>query len=104
MAKANTPLVIFNPGRRGARRNPEPITKRTKISAHVQAIAYRHIKDGADYVHGFGNAELNEKDLEKGWLDLGDLKQITNVEMYYNPDGTITIVGTHGQSLAALFE
>jgi hypothetical protein len=106
MARHNPPLVMFlNPRtKRGARRNPDTITRRTKMSGHVQAIAYVHAKDGEQYVHGFDDAELNERDLQQGVLNLGDLHDTTNVEMWANPDGTITLVGTHGQSLAALFE
>ena len=104
-ATRNPPLVMFlNPRSRGARKNPAAISKRTKIAAHVQAIAYVHAKDGQQYVHGFGDAELNERDLRQGVLNLGDLHEVTDVVMYANPDGTITIEGTHGQSLAALFE
>lgn len=75
------------------------------MSRHVQAIAYIHARDGKPYVHGFGDAELSERDLKRGWLNLSELKTRTDVEMVYDPETeTITIRGTRGQSLAALFE
>lgn len=88
---------------RGVHRNPQSLAKRTKIANHVQAIAYVHAKDHGQYVHGFGDAELNEQDLRRGVLKLSDLHDRTDVEMYGNADGTVTLVGTHGQPLAALF-
>lgn len=108
------PLVIFaNPKRRRgaghARRNPGPqgdakLTRRTLMSRHVQAIAYIHVRDGQPYVHGFDDADISERNLKKGWLDLKELHDETNVEMHYDPrTETITIRGTNGQSLAALF-
>lgn len=93
-------IVRGNPGPQGDARITKPIVS----SAHVQAIAYIHKRDGKPYIHGFGNAELNEQHLQDGWLDLSELKTKTDVAMTLNPDGTITIRGTRGQSLAALFE
>ena len=102
MARKNSPLVIFgNPN--GIRRNPRNISRPMILSHHVQAIAYVHEQDGGQYVHRFGNVELNEKDLEKGVLSLEDLAMKTYVDMIAYPDGTITLIGTKGQPLSALF-
>lgn len=92
--------VHANPSLRGG----APMRGRVKIGSHVQAIAYIHAKDGDAYVHGFGNRDPSEADLKRGILRLDRLKDVTNVEMYGNPDGTVTLVGTKGQPLAALFE
>lgn len=102
MTRRNPALAIIGNPRH--RRNPDRVSKRIKIGTHVQAIAYIHAKDGGAYVHGFGNCDPDERDLKRGILNLNELKTITNVEMYGNPDGTITLVGTKGQPLAALFE
>lgn len=88
----------------GVHVNPAKITGDKVMSHHVQAIAYVHKKDGGRYVHGFGNCDPNEKDLAEGWLNLNALKERTNVEMIAHRDGTVSLVGTKGQPLAALFE
>lgn len=87
----------------GVHTNPKRVAKRIKIGDHVQAIAYVHTKDGGRYVHGFGNCDPDEGDLKRGILKLDELKTVTNVAMYGEPDGSITLVGTKGQPLAALF-
>jgi hypothetical protein len=89
---------------RGVHTNPDPVRRRVKIGRHVQAIAYIHEKDGGAYVHGFGNCDPDERDLKRGILNLKELKTVTDVAMYGNPDGTVTLVGTKGQPLAALFD
>lgn len=78
-----------NPGRR----------KRTKIGEHVQAIVYIHAKDGNPYVHGFGNAEIALKSIRPGDVRIQGLHDDTDVCMYGEPDGTVTIEGADGQSL-----
>ena len=88
----------------GVHLNPSRVKRRVKIGRHVQAIAYIHEKDGGAYVHGFGNCDPSEKDLKRGVLDLNALKTVTHVEMFGEPDGTVTLVGTKGQPLAALFD
>ena len=87
----------------GVHANPRNISRPTIMSHHVQAIAYVHEHDGGQYVHGFGNVELNEMDLQKGILNLSDLAMKTHVDMIGYPDGTITLIGTKGQPLSALF-
>lgn len=74
------------------------------MSKHVQAIAYVHQQDGDAYVHGFGDAELNAKQLNKGILDLSDLKDLTDVCMYANKDGSLTLRHAQGKDLTALFD
>ena len=88
----------------GVHLNPSRVKRRVKIASHVQAVAYIHEKDGGAYVHGFGNCDPPEKDLQRGILDLNALKTVTHVEMFGEPDGTVTLVGTKGQPLAALFD
>ncbi len=83
--------------------NPRTISRPTVMSHHVQAIAYVHATDGGQYVHGFGDVELNEDDLKRGILKLSDLKMRTHVDMIGYPDGTVTLIGTKRQPLAALF-
>lgn len=87
----------------GVHANPRNISRPTILSHHVQAIAYVHEKDGGQYVHGFADVELNEKDLKRGWLNLSELPTKTNIDMIGYPDGTVTLIGTKGQPLAALF-
>lgn len=81
--------VHVNPAKKG----------RTKIAAHVQAIVYVHTQDGKPYVHGFGDAALDERQLQQGVLDFSTLKDRTDVCAYGNPDGTATLEGGHGQPL-----
>lgn len=88
----------------GTHVNPGKVNGDTVMSHHVQAIAYVHKKDGGRYVHGFGDADPNEADLKEGWLNLNQLKERTNIDMIAHRDGTISLVGTKGQPLAALFE
>lgn len=88
----------------GVHVNPSRLKGRTRIASHVQAVAYIHAKDGGAYVHGFGNCDPDETDLQRGILKLNALKTVTNVAMYGEPDGSVTLVGTKGQPLAALFD
>lgn len=74
-----------------------------KIARHVQAIAYIHAKDGDAYVHGFGNHDPSEADLKRGWLNLAELKTVTNVEAFYHDDGTVTLRHKDGKKLVELF-
>lgn len=90
--------------RNGVHVNPAKVKGDTIMSHHVQAIAYVHAKDGGRYVHGFGDADPDEKDLKRGILNLDALKTKTNIDMVAHRDGTISLVGTKGQPLAALFE
>lgn len=89
---------------KGIHANPGRLQNNTLISKHVQAIAYVHAKDGGRYVHGFGNVDPDEKDLQRGMLNLNALQDRTQVEMIGHPDGSITLAGTRGQPLAALFK
>lgn len=73
-------------------------------SKHVQAICYVHTQDGENYVHGFGDAQLNAKELDKGILNLADLHDMTDVEMIANTDGTLTLRHAQGKPLTALFD
>lgn len=73
-------------------------------SKHVQAICYVHKQDGENYVHGFGDARLNAKELDKGILNLADLHDMTDVEMIANTDGTLTLRHAQGKPLTALFD
>lgn len=88
----------------GVHVNPAKVKGDTVMSHHVQAIAYVHAKDGGRYVHGFGNCDPDEKELAHGILNLNALKEHTHVDMIAHRDGTISLVGTKGQPLAALFE
>ena len=88
----------------GVHVNPAKVHADTVMSHHVQAIAYVHAKDHGRYVHGFGNADPDEGDLKRGILNLDALKERTHVDMIGHQDGTITLVGTKGQPLAALFD
>ena len=88
----------------GVHANPKGLKGDTIMSHHVQAIAYVHAKDHGRYVHGFGNADPDEGDLKRGILNLDALKERTHVDMIGHQDGTITLVGTKGQPLAALFD
>lgn len=72
---------------------------RVKMADHVQAVVYIHAKDRTARVHGFGDANLNEDALKRGRLELGDLHDLTDVAMYGNADGTVTLCGTKGQRL-----
>lgn len=91
--------------RKGVHVNPgERLRGDTVMSHHVQAVVYVHAKDGGRYVHGFGNVDPNERDLARGVLKLDQLADKTHVEMVGHPDGTVTLQGTRGQPLAALFE
>jgi hypothetical protein len=84
----------------GVHKNPRG---RVKVASHVQAIAYVHAKDGDKYVHGFGDADLNESELKRGVLKLDSLKDRTHVEAYGNADGTVTLCPTRGQALVGFF-
>ncbi len=95
--------VMLDQLKGGVHANPRNISRPTIMSHHVQAIAYVHEQDGGQYVHGFGNVELSESDLKKGILNLSELAMKTHVDMIGYPDGTITLIGTKGQPLSALF-
>ena len=88
----NYPLVVYgNPGGRGKRRDGSMV-----LSHHVHAILYRRLKDDADYVHGFGDAEVTIEEHKDGAITLGNLKLWTDVEMIGQADGTLLIKGRHG--------
>ena len=93
--RSNPPLVIFgNPGGKGW----------TKIATNVQAICYQHAKDGQDYVHGFGNHDPSEDDLNEGWLDLRALKARTGVQAYWSPDKKqVLLQRADGKPIIGLF-
>lgn len=81
-----------------------PRARRTKIGSNVQAVVYIHATDHQPYVHGFGNAELNEDALQFGVLNMADLKAKTAVCLYGNANGTITLEGARGQRLWKNFQ
>jgi hypothetical protein len=99
----NLARLMLGQVRGGHHANPRNMSRPTIMSHHVQAIAYVHEQDGGQYVHGFGNVELSESDLKKGILNLSELAMKTHVDMIGYPDGTITLIGTKGQPLSALF-
>ncbi len=75
-----------------------------KLGAHVQAILYVHAKDKRCYVHGFGDHDPSDEELESGMLDMGALKTNTGVEMFFNPAHTqLTIRHKDGKKLVGLF-
>ena len=83
MRARNYPLVVYgNPG--------------YVMSRAVHAILYCRAKDGRDYVHGFGDADLSITE-RGGKITLGGLKASTDVEMIGLKDGSILIRGRHGQ-------
>lgn len=82
----------------GIHRNPGK-AKRTKIGEHVQAIVYIHATDGQPYVHGFGNADIDLESRGKGNVTIRGLHDDTQVCMYGESDGTVTIEGERGQKL-----
>lgn len=93
--RRNYPLVVFgNPGTRGVRRDGSMV-----LSHHVHAILYRRLKDDADYVHGFGDADVQITEHRDGSITLGKLHLWTDVEMIGQADGTILIRGRRGQPL-----
>jgi hypothetical protein len=94
-------MTMLNQVRRGVHTNPR--VREPLISEHVQAIAYVHKKDGECYVHGFGDAKLNDRELDRGVLRLGDLKSKTGVRLSGHADGTLSLAGARGQSLSDLF-
>ena len=69
-----------------------------KMSDHVQAIVYVHEEDGEFYVHGFGDAHL-DLSVKQGTLCIEGLKDRTHVQMFAEPDGSVSIVGRDGQRL-----
>lgn len=83
---------------RGIHTNPGG-KKRTKIGKHVQAIIYIHAKDNKPYVHGFGNADIDLDTHGAGNVTIDGLHDNTQVCMYGEPDGTVTIEGERGQQL-----
>lgn len=82
----------------GVHTNPGTPRGGTKFSNHVEAVVYRHVTEGPR-AHGFGNAELDERDLEHGILRLDDVKEKTNVAMYAMPDGTVMLKHSQGKPL-----
>lgn len=82
---------------RGVHRNPGG--KRTKIGEHVQAVLYIHAKDGHPYCHGFGDADIGLKTIRNGDVRISGLHEDTDVTMYGESDGTITMEGRNGQPL-----
>lgn len=73
--------------------------KRRKMSDDVQAIIYRHIEDGKFYCHGFADAEIDLETHRDGSLTIRGLADETDVRMFAEPDGTVTVEGAHGQRL-----
>lgn len=78
--------------------NPKRVRRAMKMSDHVQAIVYVHEADGEFYVHGFGDAHLDLQ-VERGVLCIEGLKDRTHVQMFAEPDGSVSIVGVDGQRL-----
>lgn len=71
---------------------------RHRTSDHVQAIVYVHRENGKHYVHGFGDAHL-DLHVRGNELRIAGLKDRTDVQMFAEPDGTVSIVGRSGQRL-----
>lgn len=87
---------------RGVHANPRE--RRTKIGEHVQAVLYVHAKDHLPYAHGFGNADIAIDTVREGDVKLEGLHDTTDVCMYGEPDGTITMEGKRGQPLWKMHE
>lgn len=95
--RKNPPLVVFM----GA--NPPRGWKR--IASDVQAICYVHAKDGKCYVHGFGNHDPSDEELQSGQLDMTALKMRTDVEAYWSPDGSqVLLRQKQGKKIVKLFD
>lgn len=96
---ANIALKMMRQLHRGVHVNPRSRGERGgKMSDHVQAIVYVHEEDGEFYVHGFGDAKL-DLSVKRGTLCIEGLKDRTHVQMFAEPDGSVSIVGRDGQRL-----
>lgn len=93
--KRNPALVVFgNPARRNGTRSGSTI-----ISRHVQAVAYVHAVDGSRRVHGYGNADIDLKDIGGDGVEIRGLKTRTGVTMVGNADGSVTLFHSDGLPL-----
>ncbi len=85
-AQSNPALVVFgNPSHRAGE----------VISHNVQAVLYLRDDDSVPYIHGFGEADLDERALERGdWNKvIGQLHDSTGVEAVLQKDGSILLRG-----------
>lgn len=94
-AQANPALIVFGNGRRRARR---PNTKHRAgeiISHNVQAVLYLRDDDQVPYIHGFGDADLDEDALDRGdWNTvIAQLHDETGVEAVLQSNGAILLRG-----------
>jgi hypothetical protein len=87
--------VVGNPRRR--RRNPPSAV----MSHDVLAIAYIHAKDGLEYVHGFGNADIKLSNGPGGEMRVRGLKRETGVKMVSQDDGSVLLTGPGSRKLWA---
>ena len=82
----------------GVHTNPGTPRGGVKFSDNVEAVVYQHKTEGPR-AHAFGNAELDERDLERGILRLDDVKERTGVAMYAMPDGSVVLRHSQGKPL-----
>lgn len=76
----------------------------TKIAKHVQAIVYIHAQDRRPYVHGFGNHDPSQEELDSGKLDIADMPERTRVEAFWSPDKKqVLLQHADGKPLIGLF-
>lgn len=86
---------------RGIHKNPSHLTnpsQKKRIGSDVQAVIYRHV-DGTNRVHGFGNADIELRDLPNGGVQVSRMHERTGVTMYGYPDGTVTLCGPAGEAV-----
>lgn len=91
--------VHVNPGPHMASSRRQMGLVPQEMSRDVLAIIYRHVDDDEHYIHGFGDANLELKDKPDGTLTVRGLKDRTDVQMFAHPDGSVSLVGRHGQRL-----
>lgn len=72
--------------------------KAIQTSEDVLAIVYRHRDNDEFYVHGFGDAELDLSS-RGDELRIRGLKDRTGIQMFAEPDGTVTIAHPQGHSI-----
>ena len=87
---ANPPLLVFANPRAG---------NGTVMSHSVLAVLYVHTDDDEQYVHGFGNAELDLDTAPDGTVTIRGLAEQTDVDMIALKDGGVLLRGRHGQRL-----
>ena len=85
---------------RGVHANPHRANpgRKKRIGTDVQAVIYRHV-DGTNRVHGFGNADIELRDLPDGGVQVSRMHERTGVTMYGDPDGTVTLSGPDGEAV-----